>query len=159
MKVTLNEAEQRLARFVAAKRNEAAATAGRTNCRRADATDQEINVEGIAAEIALCKLLNCYPDLETAGPLPEYDALARTGVTVDVKATHYPNGRLLALPWKAGKAPDIYALMVGKFPTYRCAGIMRADELLAPERLTDLGHGKTYAAEQAELDDFRKALA
>jgi hypothetical protein len=49
------------------------------------------------------------------------------------------------------KADRLFALMVGSFPVYRCAGYMAAKDLLSDEHLTDLGHGPVYAASQAEL--------
>ena len=79
--------------------------------------------------------------------------------SVDVKATKYANGRLLALPWKADKGAEVFALLIGTLLRYRVAGIMRADELLAAGRMTDLGHGKTYAAEQQELDSWQELAA
>ena len=41
--------------------------------------------------------------------------------------------------------------MVGRIPRYRFKGFMPQRDLLKQNRLTDLGHGPTYAAAQSEL--------
>jgi hypothetical protein len=50
-------------------------------------------------------------------------------------------------------------LVIGKFPKYRIAGIMSADELMRDQRIKNLGHGDTYAAEQTELQSIDEWLA
>ena len=150
MNVTLNEAEQRLAKYLAGRRHGLARENGRHNGRIGPQSDEETDLEGIGAEIAFCKLFNCYPDTEV-GHTPDFDATVLPGRTVDVKATRYHGGRLLAVLGKKGKPPDFYALMIGSFPTYRCAGFMRADDLLQDVRIKDLGRGPGFAAEQIEL--------
>jgi hypothetical protein len=72
------------------------------------------------------------------------------GKTVDVKATPYDGGHLLAARWKKCNV-QMYSLMVGKFPTYRHAGMMPAKELLREGRLKNFGYGESFAASQSEL--------
>ncbi len=147
---TLNKAEQKLARYLAAERHAMNRRAGAGNRRVGPQSDEQTDLEGIAAEIAFCRVMNVYPDTSLDGR-PAYDA--QIGLRrVDVKATTYQNGKLIAVPWKAENPPDAYALVVGTFPEYRVAGWLPADRLLVHERLTDLGHGPTYAAEQSELE-------
>ena len=69
--------------------------------------------------------------------------------TVDVKATRYKNGRLLAVLWKEKK--DVYGLMTGTFPTYEFRGLADGDDLLSADNIVDLGHGPTYALAQEAL--------
>ena len=64
MVVTLNDAEQRLARYLARQRYESNRNQGVTNNRVGPQSDEVTDLEGIAAEIAFCKLFNVYPDLE-----------------------------------------------------------------------------------------------
>lgn len=147
--IELSQAEQQLAKYLAKLRNEKSRTRKTENKRIGPQDDFTTDLEGIGAELAFCKMFNLYPDLECKAG--DYDAMDHEGNRVDVKATKYKNGHLLAVPWKKGKEPDVYVLLVGEFPSYRCAGFMRADELISDARLKDLGHGKVYAAAQSEL--------
>ena len=149
--VELNEAEQELARSVARLRFENNRSDGTYNAKIGPQSNEETDLEGIAAEIAYCKLMNVYPDLETNRGRPNWDAVLAHGETVDVKATIYEKGKLLARPVKAHKPPDTYALMVGRFPKYALAGHMSSKELLQEHRLGSLGYGATYIAKQHEL--------
>jgi len=149
MEVELTVAEQKLAQYLATKRHQAARKTGVKNSRIGPQSDEQTDLEGIGAELAFCKIMNIYPDLQF-GERPIEDAVLPDGRTVDIKTTQYKQGRLLAVPWKKPNI-DLFALMVGTFPKYRFAGMMTADELLRTERLTDLGHGEGYAATQAEL--------
>lgn len=152
-RIQLNEAEQRLAKFLAKARYEKNRS---TNTKDGKIGPQDCSVtdlEGIAAEIAFCKMVNVYPDMQLE-ERPTFDATLPCGMTVDVKATKYKNGRLLAVTGKAGKSSglDVYSLIVGEFPgPYEFKGFMKSEELLRQERLTDLGHGPTFAADQKEL--------
>lgn len=152
MYVTLSEAEQRLAKYLAKQRYELSREMGLPNKKVGDQSNEMTDLEGIAAEIAFCKLANVYPDLDMTGPKAE-DCVLRDGRSVDVKSTIYETGRLLAVRWKESGSVDIYVLMVGKFPTYRCAGFMSSKDLLDECRVINLGHGESYAATQDELSD------
>jgi len=153
LEIELNDAEQRLARFLAKQRHSAARKKGIKDKRIGKQSAELTDLEGIAAEIAVAKAMNVYPDLET-GHTPKADLVSKRGSFVDVKSTRYPNGRLLAAPWKKGDGVDQYVLVVGEFPKYRIAGVLSAKELLKDKRLKDLGHGKGFAAEQSELKKF-----
>lgn len=149
--IELNLAEQKLAQYLAQQRYRAGRRAGIEDRQIGPQSSYETDLQGIAAEIAVAKTLNVYPDLEV-GHTPDADLMTRDGRQLDVKATKYSTGHLLAAPWKdKGGAVDEYVLVVGKFPRYRIAGVMSRDELLRDERLKDLGHGRGYAATQAEL--------
>jgi hypothetical protein len=149
MTITLNDAEQKLARYLAASRHASNRSEGTKNSRIGPQSDEQTDLEGIGAEIAFCKIHNIYPDTQIA-ERPAADAYLPDGTTVDVKATPYPNGHLLAVRWKKCDV-QMYSLMVGTFPTYRHAGMMPAPELLRPERLKNFGYGDSYAAKQSEL--------
>lgn len=156
MLVTLNAAEQDLARAIAASRIESAREAGSRDAKQSTAPAELIDLEGAGAEVAFCKLANVYPDTDPGAKA--VDAWTRHGVAVDVKATTHEDGRLLAVRWKKRGEVAVYVLMVGKFPTYRCAGFLDSDELLRNERLKDLGRGLAYCASQHELDQIEALL-
>ena len=155
MDIELNRCEQKIAIFLAKARYSNARSKGVADGKMGGQSNEMTDLEGIAAEIAYCKAMNVYPDtevdLDTAN-LPPYDAVTRHGVTIDVKATKYRNGHLLAVLGKKNKKqPDGYFLMIGEFPKYTLAGYMSADELLQESRIGNLGHGNGYMATQEEL--------
>lgn len=116
----------------------------------------QLELEGYGAELAFCRLFNVFPDTSTHSRSSESDtgdAFLPCGRAVDVKATKYPNGKLLAALWKKDEV-DLYALMVGQYPEYTFMGFMRKDELRREERVGSLGHGPTYIANQNELKEL-----
>jgi len=150
--ITLNTAEQRLAKFVGRERDLNGRRNGYTNRRIGPQSDEQTDLEGIAAEIAFARYVNVYPDIDIdCKEYPPHDAVLHDGTLVDVKTTKYPNGRLIVAPWKNADAVDAYVLVVGTFPTYRIAGAMESHELIRPQRMKDLGHGKVFVATQDEL--------
>lgn len=148
--ITLNEAEQKLATFLAKKRYQNARSKGVKDNKIGGQSVAHTDLEGMAAEIAACRLLNVYPDLQTEN-IPVHDLVTSQGFTVDVKATKYEHGRLLAVKGKAENPSDFYMLMIGTFPEYRCAGVVSKHELLCEETLTDLGMGEVHALDQRKL--------
>lgn len=150
MTITLNEAEQKLAVYLAKQRHAKARANGKPDKQIGPQSSHETDLQGIGAEIAFCRMNNIYPDTEV-GHTPDADCIMADGKTVDVKATKHQNGHLLVARWKQPGAVGLYALMVGEFPTYRMAGVMPSDELLVDDRLKDFGHGKGFAASQKEL--------
>ena len=150
--ITLNTAEQRLAKFVAKERHRHARQNGVTNRRMGPQSDEQTDLEGIAAEIAFARFANVYPDIDVdRDEYPPYDATLHDGRLVDVKATTYPTGRLIVAPWKDVDAVDAYVLVIGHFPSYRIAGAMEGYRLMRSHRMKDLGHGKVFVATQDEL--------
>ena len=160
MIVELNSTEQKLAQYLAKARYENARGRNKPDLKKGPQSNEQTDLEGIASEIAAAKAVNVYPDLETdLDDLPELDLLTRNGYSIDVKATTYPNGKLITALWKKDKSCQFYMLVVGKFPKYRIAGIMSANELMRDQRIKNLGHGNTYTAEQTELQSVDEWLA
>lgn len=147
---SLNDAEQRLARYLAQQRFEACRAIGAT---RGWQPTHDADVEGAAGEIAFARIHNIYPptDIVHDGEWPTVDCVLH-GIPVEVKACRYPNGRLLVPAARISKTAHVFALMVGEFPgPYRLAGFMNRFEMLSPHRLCDPGQGKAYGASQNEL--------
>jgi hypothetical protein len=86
-------------------------------------TPYETELEGISAEFAYCRILNIYPDIQVDTRRLE-DAKLPDGRLVDVKTTrpHIKYKPRLMVEASKRRGVCIYALMVGKFPTYRYAG-------------------------------------
>jgi hypothetical protein len=155
MTIVLNEAEQIMAQFIAKSRYDNARKLGLAISKIGKQSHEFTDLNGIGAEIAYCKHMNIYPDTETvyeAHELPPYDCVTADGTTIDVKATKYKNGRLLATLNKGKiEQPDGYVLVTGTFPEYTVVGYMAAEDLLKDEMIDDLGHGKGYMATQDML--------
>jgi hypothetical protein len=106
-------------------------------------------------------MFNLYPDLSVGARSASQgdengDARLHCGSVVDVKATKYSSGRLIAAKWKgANDNIDYYALMVGEFPTYTFRGFMDSSELMKQERLGRLPGqaNECHMAKQYELTD------
>jgi len=148
--IVLNEAEQKLATFLATSRYQNARSKGIKDNKIGDQSNMATDLEGMAAEIAACRLLNVYPDLQTES-IPVHDLITSKGYTVDVKVTKYESGKLLAVKNKIKNPSDFYMLMIGTFPNYRCAGFASKDHLLCDSTLTDLGKGEGHALHQSDL--------
>ena len=157
MQTTLNEAEQKLAIYLAKRRYQFARKNGLPDEKQGNQSNEQTDLEGIASEIAFCKMMNVYPDTQI-GIRNYADAFTLEYGAVDVKSTKWKNGRLLARLSKADKkTPDSYALMIGEFPTYELVGWKSAEELLRKENIGDLGHGEGFMLEQNFLNEpYRK---
>jgi len=150
-KVTLDKTEQDIAESLAKRRYNAARKAGVTNAKIGPQSNHLTDLEGIGSEFAFCKLLNLFPDLTVGARKGGHDCMMFSH-KVDVKATKYKTGRLLARTSKAMEDSDLYALMIGEFPTYTFAGWAWNHELLKEENIIDLGHGKGFALSQDQLN-------
>ena len=159
-KITLNPAEQLLCKMIASERHKTARSAGVRNSRVGDQSDEETDLEGVAAELAFAKFYGQYPTgVFDIGARSSKKGEDKTGditindFIVDVKATTYSSGRLIAAEWKDHSHIDFYALVVGVFPKYEIKGVMSTEELIQPDRLNYLprGRNKVYQATQPEL--------
>lgn len=158
IKVTLNNAEQRLSHYIAKRRYLNARKNNVTNAKVGGQSNEQTDLDGIAAEIAFCKVMNVYPDLSIEDPskLPDWDCVLPDGTTVDVKSTRYKNGHLVAVRKKATSSTEVYALVTGAFPNYTIVGTATKDELIREENLKDLGCGTNYALEQDQLRSIHR---
>ena len=123
-------------------------------------SNEDTDLEGVAAELAFAKSYQTYPsgvfDIGARSSNKGEDSdgdITINGFTIDVKATKYETGRLIAAEWKDHSSIDYYALVVGKFPKYEVKGLMSTGELITEERLKTLPNGtnKVYQATQDEL--------
>ena len=137
--VKLSQTECQLAELIGRKRREISLRYDRKVTRR-DFTPSGINndIESSAAEMAVAKLLNIYPEWSpTAGEVPRFD-LRWNGRKVDVKSTQLPDGNLL-IPY-LDKAL-IYFLVRGSMPTYKIIGCIEGERVpWAGRWREDLGH-------------------
>ena len=152
MKVTLTEHEQRIARFLAKERYNVNRENNVQDAKKGEQSNEFVDLEGIAGEMAFCKIFNLYPDLEIKVTTQDTDAgdCILNGHKVDVKTTSYDTGRLICATWKNDDV-DLYALMVGTFPNYEFRGMATSSYLKQEKNKTDLGRGVVYALRQKDL--------
>jgi hypothetical protein len=105
--------------------------------------------DAILGELAFAKLHNCWPDLSLAPRSGSADAVVK-GKRIDIKTTRRPDGRLLSTI-KTNPDVDVYVLAILHDDKVIFPGWAYADELHSDARKTNLGHGLTYAMNQAEL--------
>ena len=150
--IQLNEAEERLARYLGKRRYSNNRKEGVADAQVGKQTKEEIDLQGVAGEIAVAKHLNLYPDLGVEVRSGSWDLRTHSGLTIDVKTTSYHSGKLVApMGTSVGKA-DVYVLVVGTIPTFRIVGWAFAKSLVDESRIADLGYGPTYALEQEWLE-------
>ena len=153
-KVQLNQAEQYFCKVISKKRYESNRLGNVKNSKIGSQSDAETDLNGFCAEMCFAKVFNLYPDFSIEPKNKSNDngdILLHNGMTVDVKATVYDTGRLLVAKWKKPIKNRLYALMVGKFPTFEYRGIMTSEDLIVPERLKLFNNNYSYVANQDEL--------
>ena len=154
--VVLNEAEQRLVEYIAKKRtayHQHDESDEKRQVEHWDRTLEENDREGFGGEVAYCKLVNLYPDLDTNLSTPDYDCISCNGEKIDVKTTKYRNGRLIVPVNKVTHPADRYVLVTGEFPVYYVMGECSAEQLFHEENIRNFGKGPGYTLEQDELED------
>ena len=156
--VSLDNIDQMICKGIARQRYNNARKAGVENRKVGDQSNEETDLQGFGAEYAFCKINNLCPDF-TIHPRSMYDDIGDAqlpdGRYVDVKATKYTNGRLVAVKWKKpDQGAELYALMIGTFPNYEFRGFMHREDLLRSERLGNLGHGEHFLAPQSDLKEL-----
>jgi hypothetical protein len=155
IQITLNRAEQVLARYLAEERFNNARQKGKPNEKVGDQPDWYTDLNGIGGEIAVAKHFNAYPDTELdLYNLPDHDLIIKHK-KVDVKTTKYSDGRLLATLKKKSDSVDVYILVTGEFPTYSIVKWCFSEELIHPDNIMNLGRGDGYALDQEMLRDFK----
>jgi hypothetical protein len=149
--IELTQMEWLAARIIGTTRREVNRASGVIDRQLGKQDPIEIEVDGIAAEMAMHRMLNRYP-------VDVFDVRPRSGSAdldrVDVKSTRLPYGRLLATV-KDNEDVDVYVLAVIRPPFIEMRGWAYAHELKRDENLTNLGHGPTYAMEQSH-PSFRR---
>jgi hypothetical protein len=156
MIIKLNEAEQKLALYLAKARYDENRLKGNPDPKLSLTSNKEIELDGVVGELAVCRMFNVYPDTETKyDEYPKYDLLTHKGSKVDVKTTQYKNGRLLATLNKKVCDVDIYVLVIGSFPVYDVVGWAKSEELIADQNIMNLGRGDGYALSQDQLRAFK----
>ena len=154
MVVTLSSEEVKIAQFLGKKRRESARSNGVKDTQVGKQDPVNIDIDGMLAELAFAKAFNLYPDM-TVGPRSGgADFTLSDGKTIDVKATRYKTGRLLATKKKTQQPCDYYVLAVVSDSSVDICGMATKEKLFLEENLINLGHGEGYAISQDNLDSL-----
>lgn len=153
MKVTLVKGEIETANMLAKGRTHANQRPGKVNQLRSPAEQQELELNGMGAELAYCKAFNLWPDMTIGHRIGGEDCL-HAGKTVDVKFTSYIHGDLYVTPDKRDKGVDVYALVTGWMPHYDIVGYATSDEIFRDNNLADTGRGISYVVPRDKLHEY-----
>tara|TARA_B100000959_G_scaffold265428_1_gene306934 strand:- start:418 stop:924 length:507 start_codon:yes stop_codon:yes gene_type:complete len=159
--IKLEKPEQSICRKIASLRYGNAREKGIYNKKVGKQSNEMTDLEGFGGELAFCKGFNLFPDFTvwTRGTETDIgDAKLPCGLTVDVKTTVYPTGRLTAALWK-NETVDLFALMTGNFPEYIFRGFLEQKKLMKKEMIGDLGRGPLYMADQSILKSLPQILS
>lgn len=152
--VVLNKIEIELARRTAKRRYMSNREGGVDDSKIGPQSNYQTDVQGMLAEIAAAKYLNVYPDLKIENTAGGVDLLVPGLGTIDVKATTYSSGHLLAPMWKQERDhADLYLLVyIDKDDAHiYMVGWVYAETLFNQKNVKDFGHGETFAVSQEDL--------
>jgi len=164
--IMLTESELTLADRIARERHNSNRDAGVTDQKIGPQSDYKTDQNGIIGELAVAKRLNVYPDFAIEPSSGGID-LEYEGSTIDVKATEYTDGKLLAPIWKQHKDyANVFALVTIDWPTgekmtvpdVEIPGAVQADMLFQDDNVINLGHGPTFGMDQSELSSLTDVL-
>ena len=152
--IELDHGEMTVVYTLAAMRNAINRSAG-TKDKKIGTNHHDLRVDqiGLMAEIAWAKWRNTYPDLTIVPRKGSHDGVFN-GKTVDIKASEYDGARLLAAPWKKDDPADAYVLATISNNEVTFVGYAKSSELFDEKNLINLGHGKGYALNQCDLQEF-----
>ena len=154
--ITLNKIDSVICKNIAKKRYENNRKSGIGNRKIGGQSNEFTDLNGFGAEFAFCKLFNLMPDFSIhprKSDADDHDCKMHDGTTVDVKTTKYKTGRLLVAKWKS-TGSEVFALMIGEFPTYTFKGFCLRDDAMQKKHLKDLGHGEAYFVDQEYLREY-----
>ena len=137
----LSEPECVLARYIGRLRNKLSAASKTPMRRDPNQTDEEMNIQAVAAEMAVAKYLNVYPDLSpSAGRLPKYD-LRLGKEKLEVKRNHLDNGDLL-IPELDKEL--VYILACGTMPRFQIIGTIWGGNVETTGEWVELRYGPCW---------------
>ena|GEM_PF-6286032 len=153
--ITLSATEMEIAGFIGAKRRAASITHKWTTTR--DFTDSGIgnDVEAVAAEMAVAKALNIYPEWSPSDgskAVPSFD-LKWHALIIDVKSTTYSNGNLLIPKLEPSR---IYTLVRGSIPKYEIVGFIHSDAVKSTGQYTNQSYKSCWTVKANRLNPISR---
>lgn len=142
--ITLSVEDQEMVRHVAGERTKDAKK-NKYHKNWGKVSPHDIDLEGCGAEVAFCRIFGFEFDSVRATKLikDSYDCISTKGNKVDVKWTNNLDNGLMVKATKKKGAVDIYALMIGKFPSYEFIGYSSEDDLFQEKNIRPSPFGHT----------------
>jgi len=151
MKIELNMREVGLCEFVGKQRSIIARSNGVVDAQVGAHDGVKADIQGFKAEYAFAKHANLFPDFGLSPRSGSYDGITHQGSRYDIKSTHHKNGNLLST-LKVNPDIDIYVLAVVQDNIVDLIGWAKKEDLIKPENILDLGHGKGYFLSRKKLN-------
>ncbi|GAI64601.1 unnamed protein product [marine sediment metagenome] len=151
--VKLSQPECRIATYIGRLRREISVAYGRKTRRDWTPDGFRNDVEAAAAEMAVAKYLNIYPEWQpTPGAVPRFD-LTWNGQRLDVKSTQRQDGNLL-IPYLLTHL--LYVLVCGQMPEYRILGKINGFKASSVGRWVTLEHGPCWLVPADRLEPLKQ---
>lgn len=141
----MTEQECKIADYIAKHRMNANVEAGIKDRQYGNQDPFQIEYDGVLSEIGVAKKFNVYPDFTVGVRKGGYDLLIRN-MRVDVKSSRYPFERFTPCVsiTKKVDACDLYMFTLIDKNQVTIVGYIYSSDLIKPENIGDLGHGKSY---------------
>lgn len=155
MEITLNESEQAIVNWIATQRNKANRDANTYSYPTVSGMSGfEIDQQGFGGELAFCRMCNVFPDLNTvnrsAWERTDQGDCKLRGYTVDVKTAKRADSALW-VPERKNGSVQLYALVVGVFPTFKMVGFAWSEFVFDEKHRRETAQGVQYVVRQDEL--------
>lgn len=156
---TLTDLEQKICSVGAKMRYVANRKAGVEISKVAPNSHRDVEVIGLAGELAVARYLNIYPDLTTFIRKGGTDLVTHDGKHIDVKSTFYHTGKMISQYKYNYDDVDLFVLVTTKyFPKVVIRGWTKKKELINEDKVGNLGYGKVFCMEQKELRNINLLL-
>lgn len=152
---TLTELEQKICSTSGKMRYNSNRKAGLPNAKVSKRNPTDIEMIGVAGELAVAKYLNVYPDLSIFVRKGGADLITHDNKKIDVKTTFYDKGKLIAFYKTDYGDIDTFVLVTAEhYPIVVIRGWAKREDLINNNKIGDLGYGKVFVMEQSELRDI-----
>ena len=153
MTIELSAGELNLCKFIGEQRSLMARANGVKDAKMGAHDGVKGDIQGFKAEYAFAKFKNVFPDFGLSPRSGSCDGVTHMGNRYDVKSTDRIDGNLLAT-LKVNPDVDIYVLAVVQYNVVHLIGWAKKEDLINPENIKDLGHGRGYFLSREKLNKF-----
>jgi len=143
MRIELDVNEVNLCVFIGEQRSLIARANNVKDAKIGKQNGMDADIQGFKAEYAFAKHINVFPDFGLSPRSGSADGVTPKGNRYDIKSTHHKKGNLLST-LKVNPDVDVYILAVVQDNIVDLIGWAKKADLIKPENIVDLGHGKGY---------------
>jgi hypothetical protein len=151
--IELSLAEINICKFIGEQRSLLARSNGVKDAKIGTHDGTIADIQGFKAEYAFAKFKNVFPDFGLSIRSGSCDGVTHMGNRYDVKSTNRTDGNLLAT-LKVNPDVDIYVLAVVQYNVVHLIGWVKKQDLIKPENIKNLGHGRGYFLSRDKLNKF-----